>query len=222
MHNFKVTACDTDSIFFKKANEEFFSVEERKQLLEEINSFMPEKIRWESNEFYPRLITVKAKNYIMQTEDGTVKYKGSAIKSTGKGLALQEFIKELIKEMLDGTEAYSQVYLKYVKEILNITDIKRWASKKTVTEKVLEGTRKNETNVKDAINGTEYAEGDKIYTYFKEDGTLGLAENFDGCYDKFRLLESLYKTAIGFASVIPKETFTNFKLKRSQKLLEEL
>jgi hypothetical protein len=114
------------------------------------------------------------------------------------------------------------IYNKYVKEILNITDISRWASKKTVTSNVLNGTRKNETNVKDAIINTEYAEGDKIYTYFREDDTLGLAENFDGKYNKARLLEKLYKTALVFELVISKETFINYKLKRSQKLLENL
>jgi hypothetical protein len=222
MRNFKVTACDTDSIFFTKENGEFFTKEEQINLLNEINNLMPSKIKWELNGHFPKIVTIKVKNYIMLTENGQIKYKGSAIKSTGKGSALRDFIKEIIQEMLDGTCCYEQIYLKYVKEILNITDISRWASKKTVTSVVLNGTRTNETKVKDAIQGTEYTEGDRIYTYFKEDGTLGLAENFDGCYDKFKLLENLYKTAIGFSTVIPKETFINFKLKRNQKLLENL
>lgn len=219
---FSLTNYDTDAIMVNKPNGSSFTKDERHGLLNELNNMFPDKIRFEDNGYYPRVICVKAKNYIMQLEDGTIKYKGSAIKATTKQLALREFIKEIIQEMLDGTCCYEMVYMKYVKEILNITDITRWTSKKTVTSVVLNGTRKNETKVKDAIQGTEYTEGDKIQTYFREDGTLGLAENFDGCYDKFKLLESLYKTACGFSTVIPKETFVNFKLKRSQKLLENL
>lgn len=219
---FKLVNADTDSISFSKGDETFLTKEERVGLLNELNAMFPEKIRFEDDGYYSTLGVFGAKNYVLQSEDGKVKYKGSAIKATGKEKALQEFIKDIIKEILDRTCSYEQVYNKYAKEILNVTDINRWASKKTVTEKVLNGTRPNETKVKDAINNTEYAEGDKIYTYFKEDKTLGLAENFDGKYNKEKLLEKLYKTALVFEEVIPKTTFINYKLKRSQKLLENL
>jgi hypothetical protein len=47
-------------------------------------------------------------------------------------------------------------------------------------------------------------------------------DKWDGNYDKNRYLEKLYKTALIFENVIPKETFINYKLKRSQHLLEDL
>lgn len=224
MNNFKLTACDTDSIFFKKQDGSYFSVEERKNLLNEINSLMPEKIKWEhnSNDYFKKIINVKTKNYILQTEDGTVKIKGSSLKDQKKEPALLEFIGEIINTMLDEKYEYLKIYDKYVKETLNVKDIKRWASKKTITSKVLEGTRTNETKVKDAINDSEYKEGDKIWTYFTQDDSLKLVENYNNDHNVDKLLEKLYKTAQTFVTIIPKETFLNYKLKKNKMLLGEL
>jgi len=219
---FKLVNADTDSISFSKGNETPFSKEERLGLLNEINSMFPDRIKFEDDGYYPCLIVIMAKNYVLQTEDGQIKYKGSAIKATGREPALQQLIKDIIGSILDGKQNYLEIYNRYVKEALNVQDINRWASKKTVTSKVLEGTRTNETKVKDAIENTEYAEGDKIYVYFDEESNLKLAENFDGKYNKDKLLEKLYKTALTFETIINKETFINYKLKKNKKLLENV
>ena len=226
---FKISTGDTDSISFSKGDMSFITKEDRSILLSEINSLYPDKIKWADDGFYPTLVVVKAKNYIMQTEDGQIKYKGSAIKATSKETALKEFIKDIVNEMIQGTEAYLMVYHKFVKEILNITDITRWCSKKTITSKVMNNTRTNETKVKDAINGTDYAEGDKVYMFYLPDDSLALAETFTGIYNKEKLLEKLYKTSMSFTHIDNKKVgvlahidFINYKLKRSQKLLEIL
>lgn len=227
--DFKLVNADTDSISFSKGNETFITKEERHDLLRELNGLFPDKIKWEDDGFYSTLVVVKAKNYIMQLEDGQIKYKGSAIKATAKEKAMQEFIKEIVNEMIQGTEAYLMVYHKFVKEILNITDITRWCSKKTITSKVMNGTRANETKVKDAISNSDYVEGDKTYMFYLPDETLALAENFTGVYNKEKLLEKLYKTSTSFTHIENKKVgvlahidFINYKLKRSQKLLELL
>ena len=119
--------------------------------------------------------------------------------------------------MLDGnTTSYVEVYNKYILEILNVKDIKRWASKKTITSKVLNGTRKNETNVKDSIAGTDYAEGDKIYAFYDDQDKLTLVENFKGLYNKSRLLKKLFETSKLFEDVISADTFINYSLKNKK------
>ena len=85
--------------------------------------------------------------------------------------------------------------------------------------KVLEGTRLNETNIADAIEETEYVEGDKVHTFYLPDDTLCLKENFKGEYNKRRLLKRLYDTAKIFKNIIDINEFKNYSLKKNLKEL---
>lgn len=58
--------------------------------------------------------------------------------------------------------------------------------------------------------------------YFKEDDTLGLIEQFDGNYNKIRLIEKIWKTVTIFETIIDKNIFVKYHLKGKRKLLEEL
>lgn len=220
MNNFQITACDTDSIFFKKPDASFFSKEERQKLLNELNQLMPEKIRWELNDYFPKILTLAAKNYVMVTEDGKITYKGSALKSSKTEPALKEFLYEIIQTILDEKFEYREIYEKYVAEILNVKDITRWSSRKTLTMTTYESTRANETKIIEAIRGTEYKEGDKILTYFDKDGNLKLVENYKNDHDVPRLLKKLFTISKIFDSILPEDTFINYSLKKNQKLLE--
>jgi len=220
--NFKIVNADTDSISFSKQVYEEFEKEERKALLTELNSLYPDKIKFEDDGYYKTVIVVKAKNYLLW--DGTkIKRKGSALKATTKELALRDFINELLDAMLNKKDNYREIYDKYAKEIIDIRDMARWSSKKTVTSKVLKPSNTAQKKVKQVINGKEIMEGDKIYTFFKSDGSLALAEDFNQDYDRMRLLKKLFMTTKTFQSVLDYKTiFPNYTLKRNVGLLEEL
>jgi len=222
VNNFTLVNCDTDSISFCKPDQSSFSNEEVLKLNDELNNLYQGEVEWDLEGVFQRAIVLKAKNYILY--DGKeIKYKGSAVKATGRELALKEYIKEILNAMLDGNYDFVSIYNKYVKEIIDLKDIHRWTSKKTISSKVLAGGRTNELIIKTAIEGTEYQEGDKAYFFYKADGTLCLAEQFAGDYDKDRLLSKLYKTASGtFETVIDPKTFVNYSLKRSKEALEVL
>ena len=213
-NNFKVVAGDTDGVSFCKTDSSNFTKEECDNLLHKLNDRMGKMIEWENDGVFSRMIVLRAKNYILY--DGkTVKYKGSAIKATAKEPALKQFIKDLLNEMLEGSFDFVTIYNK-------IKDITRWATKKTITSKVLGSDRTNEKVVRDAIKDTEYVEGDKAYFYYKANGDLQLAEKFDGDYNKDKLLEKLYNTTSTFDTVIDRKTFLNYKLKRSKEALQQL
>lgn len=220
MYNFELVNCDTDSIMVCKLDKSIFTIEEQKKLLEELNSLFPKNIKWEPDGEFKSVIVLKAKNYILQTPDGKIKYKGSALKSSKTEPALKEFIYKIIDEMLNETNRYQEVYQTYVNEILNVKDITRWASKKTLTSTTYESDRANETKLIDAIEGTEYKEGDKILVYFDLAGNLKLVENYQNDHDIPRLLKKLYSTSKVFDAIIEKGTFINFGLKKNLKLLE--
>jgi len=224
-HDFILNGADTDSIMWSKPSGESFSKEEQELLLKELNSLFPDGISWEHDGIYKKVIYFKAKNYVMETEDNKLKIKGSALKSSKLEKGLSEFQQEIIKALIGNAsnEKLIDIYNNVVKEILYVKQIKRWSSKRTITSKILEGTRANETKVKDAIAGTEYKEADKIWVYFRNDNSLGLAENFNGDYNKKKLLAKLFKTSNVFSSVLPtKELFLNYALKKNLKLLEQL
>lgn len=216
---FTIINADTDSITITNNTE--LSEDQRKGLLEDLNSEYPERIRFEDDGYYKRLIVLRAKNYILW-DGNKIKIKGSALKDAKKEKALKEFLLKVIEAMINDTNGYVDIYNAYVKEASSITDISRWASKKTISNKVLTNERPNEAKIRDAIQGEEIVEGDKVYMYYKPDGSLGLANKFDGEYDKVKLYEKIYKTAMTFENVIPKETFVNYKLKRNQEKLKEL
>jgi len=218
---FKICNADTDSISFCYEDSRDIPEQERKELLSEINSQFPEKIKFEDDGYFTRVIVVRAKNYILYNGK-EVKYKGSAVKATSKQPALKEFIKELLRSMLEGKYDFVEVYNKYVYEIMDLKDIKRWSSKKTISSKVLAAGRTNEKVIKDAIANTEYQEGDKAYFFYKENGTLSLVEHFDGNYDRSRLLKSLHDTTSTFDTVIDRAIFLNYALKRNKMALDNL
>lgn len=221
MYNFTLINCDTDAVTICKPDGANFTDEEIKKLTDELNSLYEDSIKWEFEFNLPRMVILKAKNYVYQYADGKVIYKGSAIKATPKEPALREFIKRIIGSLLEDKNDFKEVYDEYVKEALAITDIKRWSVRKTISEKTLDPKRSNEQKVKDIIEGTEYVEGDRIYCFYMPDTSLKLVENFDGVYCKSTLLKKLYNTAEIFSLVLDTDKyFTNYSLSKHFTLLD--
>lgn len=219
-HNFTIVNADTDSIAFCKPDGKKFTEEERADLLAELNSFMPERIRWEDDDYYKTVIVAKAKNYVLEDEDGNVKIKGSGLKGTMKERALQEFMNEVIRLMLKGRKDHiMHTYLTYVSKINTLVRIDDWCFKKTVTKSVLEPERTNEDRVKEALDLDTVSEGDKVYLFYKTPEELCLREEFDGTYDADKLYKKLFDTLCIFETLIDVDVFPNFALKRNKELL---
>lgn len=218
-HNFTLVNCDTDSITIKKQNEEEMSEEEQDLLIEELNTLFPEHIKFDHDGFFKTTIVLKAKNYVLY--DGKkIKYKGSALKSSQLETALREFLEKIIDAIIFEKYNYKEIYDTYVQEILTMPDIKRWASKKTISEKTLTSERTNEARIRMAIEGTEYKEGDKVWVYFLEDGNLNIVEKYNNDCDKVVMLKKLYNTCKRFKPLMNlDEYFLNYSLKKNQKLL---
>lgn len=221
-HNFIIANGDTDSIAFKKPDQKPFTDVERKDLLDELNRLMPANIVWKDDKAYRRFIVFKAKNYVL--DDGKkVKIKGSALKASKKEPALRQFIKEVIDLLLkDRKDQVLFVYLAYIRQIMNLTDISPWCFKVTVTKKVLEPSTTFNQKVRTAIGSKPVSEGDKVYMYFREDGSLSLRENFNNDCDKLTLIGKLRDTLDVFGSVFDVDLFPDFQLKRNQELLKTI
>jgi hypothetical protein len=223
LNNFTLVNCDTDSISFCHPTGNAFTKEEQDKLLVELNSIFPKSISWEHDGFFPSVVVIKSKNYILKDEKGKVKIKGSALRSPNKEVALKEFTDRLIDCLLnDKVDQAKVIYEEYVKECFLITDIIRWCSKKTITSKVLDPQRTNEQSVFDAIQGSDYVEGDKCYFYFDMDGKPKLREKWTNDHDPVKLLGKLYNTACIFETVLNKADFPNYALVKNQNIAREM
>lgn len=166
---------DTDS--FSITNGNTISRTAFSEILVELNKEYPELIRWEDDGIYEKVIVLGAKNYVL-VKDGKVKLKGSAITDQKKEPALTEMLGKMIKCLLsDEDETLPMIYADYIKEAMNISDINRWAVKKTVTESVLNPKRLTEQKIYEAMLETirtrvqeGYQEGDKVWVYNAVDG----------------------------------------------------
>jgi len=223
---FSVPKGDTDSITLYN-NGESLNDDEIEGLINEVNAILPEYINFELDAVYDVLVVFKAKNYAYR-EGEKITIKGSALKASTKSAALKEMLKKTIVDLLylKSQDDILTMYKAYVKEASNITtpeQIQRWASRKTYSSTMVESTRTNETKVMDALKGSKYVEGDRFFTYFKNDKSLSLVENFDGDYDKAKVYENIFKTIEVLDGVLPIEgVFLNYKLKKNLKLVEEL
>ncbi len=226
MENHKFIICngDTDSIMFCKQDMSPFTKQEQNILLEEINNLLPKEIKFANDGIFKKVICLKAKNYIMVDEKGKVKIKGSSLKSATLEPALKQMLGEFINALLeDKQEILVDIYNKYVKIVRDgISDMKPWAKKMMLSPTTFNSQRKNETKVVDAIKGSEYGSGDRIWLYCTPNDELKLVEKYDGKYCIDTYLEKVFKTTKRFETILPiKELFLNFSLKRNkQKLLE--
>ena len=245
INNFKLVNCDTDSIMFCKSDMSTFSDKEQDELIVDLNSNYPETIKFEHDGYYPTVICLKAKNYVLY--DGKkIKLKGSGIKDQKKEAALREMLNQLIENLIFEDGCYvAGIYQKYIQEALNPTDIKRWCQKKTLTKSVIQSAtdpeaRKNERVVWEAIQSKNLQEGDKFYVYpailhrklettelkngkkkHREILTTGLKthDDWQNDHDSIKLIERVYDTVLILKNVVDEKLFINYSLKRNQSLL---
>lgn len=176
-HNFIVPVVDTDSLTICKQDGGEFTKQELDSLTIELNSLFPPGIRWEFEFYIPKLIVLKAKNYILFDGD-KVKLKGSSLRDQKKEPALKEMTSKMIDCLVyDHPSDAINVYKHYIKEAMAPTDIRRWAAKKSISKSIMKckgyteedilekRLRRNETVVWDAVCHTPLQEGDKVYLY---------------------------------------------------------
>ena len=224
-HNYLVSNIDTDGIAIYRNDQKPIPEEELSQILNELNGLMPEKINFESEGNFYKILILKAKNYVLEKEKGKeIIYKGSAIRDPKRAIALKEMVYQIIDLLMnDKRGMIFDTYIKYCIEVMNPSvEIQRWTTKKSITQKVMNGTRSNETKVMDAVEGIEIQEGDKIRVFYGPNDELILEENYNNNHNKQRLLESIYNTVCVFENIIDTSLIPDYSLKKYFPLLEHL
>jgi DNA polymerase elongation subunit (family B) len=248
LHDFVIVNADTDSISFKKSDESEFSEEEKESLISEINSHLPELVKYEDDGYYETVIVVKAKNYVLkEAGKDKIKYKGSSLKDAKKEPILRKFLKEVIEDgLIFQKKDYKDIYEDYIRKAMNITDIEPWCTKKSVTEKLMTSERANETKVIDALKGIDFRVGDKVFLFSDIDGMvqeekkgekvflkngspkmienhiLRVKEHFTGSYDKWHYVGRVYNTIKILENIIDMDKVIKYHLSSKRELAEKL
>ena len=223
MNNFTLALIDTDSISITKPDMSSFSDQERKDLIQSLNSQFDGGIEFTDDGYFPVFIALKSKNYI-QYDGKKITKKGSSLKSANLEPMLKNFLNEIIDALVfDKQDQLSNIYEKYVAMIDNIIDITPWCKKLTISETTLTSPRKNEKDIVECIKGKGYKPGDRIYVvtqvkivptgeFYKRTGIpktkrvkyLVLKEDYKGDgYDKQTYYEKLFKCCDRFSTILP-------------------
>lgn len=222
---FQVTNADTDSISFTDSGK---PIENPRELLSELNGLYPSGIRFEDDGMFKAFVVIKAKNYLMLTPEGKKKLKGSGLKSSKIEPGFKKFNTEVIDLLLGITpsenieEAVLAVYNRYASAFLQIEEIRDWASKKSISEKTLKSTRKNERLLVEALAGTPFSPGDRFHFYYTKEDVLKLAEHFSHDHNVPRLLRSLFNKMKIFGTVVDVKKFPNYALKKNYPIYNQL
>lgn len=137
-YNYKMIGCDTDSIIVNKVDGSEWSDQERTKYLNDLNNQFPDKINFDDDGYYESILIIKSKNYaLLEKGKDKIKLKGSSIRDQKKEPALKEMLVKIIEAYIyDKSHLVPEIYESYVKEVMNLTNISRWAQKKGVTEAI--------------------------------------------------------------------------------------
>lgn len=225
-HNFKILQVDTDGLILYKEDGSIFSEDEQSILLNEINSILPPLIQLDIGGLFSKVLVMKSKNYIMQTSEGKIKYKGSSLKDSKKEINIRKFMNEIIGSILENDINHNLIniiYEKYIIKVNNIKDIKEWAVKRTYTKSVMTSERTNESKVRDALKDENMSEGDKVYLYTTKNDELKLTKHWiKGDENPNQLIKRIWNTLNIFKEILDMSKFTKYHLKTKKKELLEL
>lgn len=248
-NNFKLALCDTDSMALYKPDCSEWTDDEKEVFLKTLNGLMEDKINWDDDGIFNRILVIKTKNYVLDEAGKDIVYKGSGFADTKKEPALKEMLYMIANALLEeqGMGEIKAIYDDFIREANRIEDHKRWLKKVTVTKKLFDSPRKNETKIVDALKGETVSEGNKVWIYADIDGEIPkmskgeiekykdgsvktvlnkiwrLEKHWNGVYDREHYFKRVYNTVEILAEVLdPDEKEKRYDNKGKRKLTQSI
>ena len=170
---------DTDGIYFIPPPAIHEAGEEEK-LIRELSATLPEGIDVEMDGRYKAMFSYKMKNYALLGYDGKITIKGSGLKSRGMEKYLREFLKEMIRLLLQDTpERIDTLYSEYLQRLRGHGFDIAWLAKtetlgespEVYRQKVRQGKRNPSAAFEIALRSSfTYRAGDQISYYVSGSG----------------------------------------------------
>jgi DNA polymerase I len=133
------------------------------------------------------------KNYILVGHDGKKTFKGASVRSRADEPFGREFISQAVDLLLDDDKhGVSRLYKELMERITRKElPVAQFARRERITHKTFASSqRKRLATAAEGLRVGEY-----ITVYERNDGTLGLIEEYDGDENTEHLLDKLYKFA---------------------------
>jgi DNA polymerase elongation subunit (family B) len=197
-----VVEVDTDGVYFRPP-EEVADEQAETDYIEEIGATLPEGIRLAHDGRYRAMISLKMKNYVLETYDGKLIFKGSALRSRADERFGAEFIQAASHLLLQRrTREIGELYLETARAISERRlGVEKFARRERITNKTFESVAKKRI----ARAAQEAKIGDYVRIYQRSDGSIALAGDYDNDEDTDYLLDKLYKFALRLREAIGSE-----------------
>jgi DNA polymerase, archaea type len=212
----RVIEIDTDGVYFIPPPE-VETEEAEAAYVERVGSRLPHGIRLTHDGRYAVMLSLKIKNYVLVDYAGKKMLKGASLRSRaderfGRQL-LTQAVDFLIAEDLDGLAAEYERLSREISE--GLLPIEQFQRRERVTEKTFSSDAKKRS--REVAKDSEV--GDWLLVYQRSDGSLGLAEEYDGDEDRWHYLDKLHKFALRLQGALGEE-FDRVCPRPSKKRLE--
>jgi DNA polymerase elongation subunit (family B) len=187
-----VIEIDTDGVYFQPPDG-VDGVEAEEAFVASVGARLPDGIRLAFDGRYAVMLSLKAKNYVLVTEDGKKIFKGSSLRSRADERFGRRFLAQAVDLLLaDDRASLAALYRGLLERIeqraLGISEIAR---RERVTEKTFSSVAKRRSAT--AMQGL--AVGDYAVIYQREDRALVLAADYANDEDVEYYQTKLYKFA---------------------------
>ncbi len=188
----KVIEIDTDGVYFQPP-ESVDGIEAEEAFVEQIGADLPEGIRLAHDGRYAAMLSLKVKNYVLIGYDGKKTFKGASVRSRADERFGREFISQSVDLLAaEDKQGVSDLYKDLMDRIVRRQlPVEQFARRERITGRTFRSAQRKRLAV--AAQGLRV--GEFITVYERNDGTLGLAEEYAGDEDTERLLDKLYKFA---------------------------
>lgn len=202
--NAHIIEVDTDGAYFVAPPHVQTEADERR-FIEDIATALPNGIRLSHDGRYRGMISLKAKNYILQSYDKHLTIKGSSLRNRRDERIFRGFIEHIAPLLIDSQwEEASQVYLDLARQIQEgALPIENICKRERLSEKTFSnpGLRR----LADAAQGCKI--GDTVSVYQREDGSLARIEHYANDEDRGYLLRRLRDMAGRFQDMFSDADF---------------
>lgn len=188
---------DTDGVYFSPPSA-VRTMEDEKGFVDNISVRLPKGIRLAHDGRFRHMLSLKQKTYALIGYDGTLTLTGSALRSRALEQCFQHFIRDAARSFMEEDRtAVKDLYFSLAEAIqkraLSVHDVSQWTMLK-------QETIKSRTRLKKLLdsNPGRWRFGERVEVYEREDGTLGLAEDYAHDENTKALLKRLRDVAERF------------------------
>ncbi len=191
-HGGLVIEVDTDGVYFIPPGD-VAGEEAEQRFVEKIGSILPAGIRLAFDGRYKAMLSLKTKNYVLETYEGRRIFKGASLRSRADEPYGREFLAEAVGRLLAGrAEEVGELYRQTMERLQNRgISIEKLARRERITEKTFSSSQKKRS----AAVARSRSVGDFVEVYERENGELGLLSDYASDERIPYYMEKLYKFA---------------------------